>query len=64
MTRLVTLNVNGRDRPVDVLPNETLIHTLRYKLGDENIWAYELTTDQSAISMTQSLDRAVVNSTR
>jgi len=31
--RLVTLNVNGRDRPVDVLPNETLIHTLRYKLG-------------------------------
>src|SRR5262249_60713663 len=33
VTRLVTLNVNGRDRPVDVLPNETLIHTLRYKLG-------------------------------
>jgi len=31
--RLVTLNVNGRDRPVDVLPNETLIHTIRYKLG-------------------------------
>ena len=33
VTRLVTLNVNGRDRRVDVLPNETLIHTLRYKLG-------------------------------
>jgi aerobic-type carbon monoxide dehydrogenase small subunit (CoxS/CutS family) len=33
VTRLVMLNVNGRDRPVDVLPNETLIHTLRYKLG-------------------------------
>jgi aerobic-type carbon monoxide dehydrogenase small subunit (CoxS/CutS family) len=33
VTRLVTLNVNGRDRPVDVLPSETLIHTLRYKLG-------------------------------
>ena len=33
VARLVTLNVNGRDRPVDVLPNETLIHTLRYKLG-------------------------------
>ena len=32
-TRLVMLNVNGRERPVDVLPNETLIHTLRYKLG-------------------------------
>lgn len=32
-SRLVTLNVNGRNRPVDVLPNETLIHTLRYKLG-------------------------------
>jgi aerobic-type carbon monoxide dehydrogenase small subunit (CoxS/CutS family) len=31
--RLITLNVNGRDRPVDVLPNETLVHTLRYKLG-------------------------------
>src|SRR5215510_11466113 len=33
VTRLVTLNVNGRDRPVDIAPNETLIHTLRYKLG-------------------------------
>lgn len=33
VARLVTLKVNGRDRPVDVLPNETLIHTLRYKLG-------------------------------
>jgi aerobic-type carbon monoxide dehydrogenase small subunit (CoxS/CutS family) len=31
--RLVTLRVNGRDRPVDVLPNETLAMTLRYKLG-------------------------------
>jgi len=31
--RLVTLSVNGRDRRVDVLPNETLIQTLRYKLG-------------------------------
>lgn len=31
--RLVTLNVNGRDRRVDVLPQETLVHTLRYKLG-------------------------------
>ena len=31
--RLITLNVNGRDRPVDVAPNETLAHTLRYKLG-------------------------------
>jgi len=38
--------------------------TLRYKLGDENIWAFELTGDQSAISMTQSFDRAVVNNTR
>ena len=33
MERLVTLNVNGRKRPVDVLPQETLAHTLRYKLG-------------------------------
>jgi aerobic-type carbon monoxide dehydrogenase small subunit (CoxS/CutS family) len=31
--RLITLKVNGQDRPVDVLPNETLAHTLRYKLG-------------------------------
>jgi aerobic-type carbon monoxide dehydrogenase small subunit (CoxS/CutS family) len=31
--RLVTLNVNGRGRPVDVLPNETLAMTIRYKLG-------------------------------
>ena len=33
MERLVTLNVNGKDRRVDVLPNETLVHTIRYKLG-------------------------------
>lgn len=31
--RLITLNINGRSRPVDVLPQETLAHTLRYKLG-------------------------------
>ena len=31
--RLVTLNVNGQERRVDVLPNETLAMTLRYKLG-------------------------------
>lgn len=31
--RLLTLKVNGQDRPVDVLPNETLAMTLRYKLG-------------------------------
>lgn len=31
--RLVTLNVNGKARRVDVLPNETLVHTIRYKLG-------------------------------
>jgi aerobic-type carbon monoxide dehydrogenase small subunit (CoxS/CutS family) len=31
--RLITLKVNGQDRPVDVLPNETLAMTLRYKLG-------------------------------
>jgi aerobic-type carbon monoxide dehydrogenase small subunit (CoxS/CutS family) len=31
--RLVTLNVNGQDRRVDVLPQETLAYTLRYKLG-------------------------------
>jgi aerobic-type carbon monoxide dehydrogenase small subunit (CoxS/CutS family) len=31
--RLTTLSVNGRDRRVDVLPQETLTQTLRYKLG-------------------------------
>ncbi len=31
--RLVTLNVNGQMRRVDVLPQETLAMTLRYKLG-------------------------------
>jgi aerobic-type carbon monoxide dehydrogenase small subunit (CoxS/CutS family) len=31
--RLVTLNVNGQDRRVDILQQETLAMTLRYKLG-------------------------------
>ena len=31
--RLLTLNVNGVDRSVDVFPQETLAMTLRYKLG-------------------------------
>ena len=31
--RLVSLNVNGQVRRVDVLPNESLAMTLRYKLG-------------------------------
>ncbi|MCH8070963.1 MAG: (2Fe-2S)-binding protein [Proteobacteria bacterium] len=31
--RLISLNINGRVRRVDVLPNETLAMTLRYKLG-------------------------------
>ena len=31
--RLLTLSVNGQDRRVDVLPQETLAMTLRYKLG-------------------------------
>ena len=31
--RLLTLNVNGQPRRVDVLPQETLAMTLRYKLG-------------------------------
>ncbi len=31
--RLVSLEVNGRTRRVDVLPQETLAMTLRYKLG-------------------------------
>jgi aerobic-type carbon monoxide dehydrogenase small subunit (CoxS/CutS family) len=31
--RLVSINVNGEVRRVDVMPNETLAMTLRYKLG-------------------------------
>jgi aerobic-type carbon monoxide dehydrogenase small subunit (CoxS/CutS family) len=31
--RLITLNVNGQDRRVDALKQETLASTLRYKLG-------------------------------
>jgi len=31
--RLISINVNGVDRRVDVLPQETLQQTLRYKLG-------------------------------
>jgi len=31
--RMITLDVNGQSRPVDVLPQETLAMTLRYKLG-------------------------------
>src|SRR5579862_4363000 len=31
--RLITLNVNGQSRRVDVMKQETLAMTLRYKLG-------------------------------
>src|SRR5256885_11600600 len=31
--RMITLNVNGMDRRVDVMPQETLAMTLRYQLG-------------------------------
>ena len=31
--RLVSLKVNGKTRRVDVAPNETLAHTIRFKLG-------------------------------
>ena len=31
--RLVTLTVNGQERRVDVMKQETLAQTLRYKLG-------------------------------
>jgi aerobic-type carbon monoxide dehydrogenase small subunit (CoxS/CutS family) len=31
--RLITLNVNGQDRRVDVMPQDTLAWTLRYKFG-------------------------------
>lgn len=30
--RLINLNINGRTRPVDAMPSETLAYTLRYKL--------------------------------
>jgi aerobic-type carbon monoxide dehydrogenase small subunit (CoxS/CutS family) len=31
--RLITLKINGKQRRVDVAPNETLAHTIRYRLG-------------------------------
>src|SRR4030095_11726811 len=31
--RLMTLNINGQQRRVDVMKQETLANTLRYKLG-------------------------------
>jgi len=31
--RLITLNVNGQERRVDVAPNQTLAYVLRYSLG-------------------------------
>ena len=31
--RLITLTVNGQERRIDVMPQETLAMTLRYKLG-------------------------------
>lgn len=31
--RMISINVNGMSRNVDVSPNETLAHTLRHKLG-------------------------------
>src|SRR5205807_5787802 len=31
--RIITLNVNGQDRRIDVMPQETLAMVLRYKLG-------------------------------
>jgi aerobic-type carbon monoxide dehydrogenase small subunit (CoxS/CutS family) len=31
--RLLTLSINGQERRVDVMPQETLAQTLRYKLG-------------------------------
>ena len=31
--RLITLNVNGQDRRIDVMPQDTLAVVLRYKLG-------------------------------
>lgn len=31
--RLISLNINGQTRRVDVAPHETLANTLRYKLG-------------------------------
>lgn len=33
LERLITLNVNGQQRRVDVMPQEALAWTLRYKLG-------------------------------
>ena len=34
--RLITINVNGQQRRVDVMKQETLAWTLRYKLSDRH----------------------------
>ena len=40
--RLITLNVNGQNRPVDVMKQETLAMTLRYKLGLTGLGGFEV----------------------
>ncbi len=45
--RLISLNVNGQVRRVDVLPNETLAMTLCYKLG---LTGTKLACDRGVIS--------------
>lgn len=44
--RLITLTINGQQRRVDVLPNETLAMTLRYRL---NLTGTKLGCDLSLI---------------
>ena len=58
--RLISLNINGRTRRVDVLPNETLAMTLRYKL---NLTGTKLSCDRGECgSCTVIVDGLNINS--
>ena len=58
--RLLTLHVNGQDRRVDVVPQETLAMTLRYKLG---LTGTKLGCDRSECgACTVMIDGEVANS--
>lgn len=58
--RLVSLNINGKVRRVDVLPQETLAMTLRYKLG---LTGTKLGCDRGECgACTVLIDEAPVNS--
>ena len=52
--RLITLNVNGQERRVDVMPQDTLAMTLRYKLG---LTGTKLGCDRAGVRRVHGADR-------